>query len=80
MVVVERQSISLSRRLTATTACSRFAAEHPMDRTDRSTAGGANAQQQLCHSMRFTASAGSVVLTAELMRLNTDLFEPVMAW
>jgi len=68
LVTVRRPSICLSvcpsRHSTA--ACSGFAAECRAGRTYQSTAAGAAARH-----------ACSVVLTAELTRLNTDLFYSV---
>ena len=55
-----------------------FAAEHHVGRTYRSTTAGAGRQQQQHCSTAFSSQCrqapGSVVLTAELTRLNTDLF------
>ena len=51
---------------TAAAACGRFAAELHADRRYRSTAAGAR---------RPAANAGSAILTAELTRLDIDLYD-----
>jgi len=75
IVTVGGPSVRLSRRSTAATACGRFAAERPAGRTYRSTAADAGAAAR-----RSAANAGSVTLTAELTRLNTDLYIALFAY
>jgi len=67
-------SVCLSHRSTAGAACGGFAAERPAGRTYRLIAGAAVISSNVAVARRTAANAGSVVLTAELTRLNTDLF------
>jgi len=62
---------------TAVAACSGFAADRRAGRRHQSTAAGA--QQQRRRSTALSSKcAGSVMLTVELTRLNTNLFCQVL--
>ena len=70
---VGRTSVRLSVRciIRSPHAAGRFAAERPADRRYRSIAG-AGARSNRATARRTAANADSVMLTAELTRLNTD--------
>ena len=72
---IRPSSICLSHHSTAAAACGGFAA----DRRYRSTAASAGTQQQTrsngAAARRPAANAGSVMSTAELTRLHTDLLK-----
>jgi len=63
-------TVSLSHQSKAAAACGGFAAERRTRKRYRSTAPGA--RQPGAAARRSAANAGSVMLTAELTRLNRD--------